>query len=96
MVVINGVFTLKCLVVVVVVRAGVCTLVHQVVGLFRRCTQFSPSVSLSAIQVGHGPHQGCILLFFLCSLSWPDKILQNKKQIICMTFLAAFLLEGEV
>ena len=69
MVVINGMFTLKCLlVVVVVVTAGVCTLVHQVVGLFRRCTQFSPSVSLSAIQVGHGPHQGCILLF-LCSLS---------------------------
>ena len=96
MVVINGMFTLKCLVVVVVVRAGVCTLVHQVVGLFRRCTQFSPSVSLSAIQVGHGPHQGCILLFFLCSLSWPDKILQNKKQIIFMTFLAAFLLEGEL
>ena len=78
MVVINGVFTLKCLVVVMVVTAGVCTLVHQVVGLFRRCTQFSPSVSLSAIQVGHGPHQGCILLFFLCPLSRPDKILQNK------------------
>ena len=96
MVVINGVFTLKCLLVVVVVTAGVCTLVHQVVGLFRRCTQFSPSVSLSAIQVGHGPHQGCILLFFLCSLSWPDKILQNKKPIIFMTFLAAFLLEDEV